>query len=222
MLQLLHRFQKYLPNFNVERLTLLDPHPAGVMGDVKRQNIIGSPENLPGVIGYADSCTNGVLALCKLGNNLVKLKVPDNVVLAESYYRQATTYEPSGGINYQITPFSGIPVEGIGTNSYFMDDLTLTILNPAPGIYDTPHTNVHKWFFATVDPTAPIPSNLINTRNWFTTDVGSFMAGQSRYSIGYNKLPTLPNEKLSQNQMENQLNNRTGRTNGLNTVFGGH
>lgn len=223
MLQLLHRLQKHLPNATIDRLTLLDPHPAGVMGDVKRQNIPNSPENLPGVFGYADNCNDGIIAsLCDLGNQIITLKIPNNVVRAESFFRQDALYEPAGSLDLPF-PFSGINVLGIGSNSYFMNNSALSYLEGIGGnLMDTPHTNVHKWYFGTVDLNIVPPSMIPNQpNNWYTTEVGNFMVNQNRLTIGYNKEPSLPFEVLNINQMNNQLNSRTGKTTGLGNIIGG-
>lgn len=207
LLQVLHRLQKHFPDIvNVDRLTLLDPHPAGLMGDVKRQNIQDSWNNLPGVYGFASDCSS---LFCSEGNTSVKLKIPDNVIKAESYYRWANQYEPAV-TSYAAAPFSGVEVLGIGLNAQFMDNSVMST-----GFWTNPHSAVHQWYFGTVALDKSMPSN------WYSLDVGAFMAGKNRYSAGFNRLPDSVSTSIDLQEMNNILNLRTGRNTGLENVFGG-
>lgn len=216
MLQLLHRLKANFSTIDIERLTLLDPHPAGTYGDVKRANISGSPENLPGVYGAATSC---ILQFCADGGQSIYLTVPDNVTKVENFYRQGTFYEPIAE-SYDLSPFMGVPLVG-GNNSYLMNNDVMTAgVAGLAGFLGGAHSAVPTWYFQTVDLSQPLTSSQI-TANWFSTSVGSFMAGKTRETAGYNitNLPSIP-IRASLSDYNNALNIRTGKAT-LLKVFNG-
>jgi hypothetical protein len=210
LLQTLYRLRTNFPDFTLERLTLLDPHPAGTFGDVKRADISGSPENLPGVYGAAVTCS---LMLCYGGMNSIYLTIPDNVLKAENYFRQGLFYEqPSEGNN--ISPFAGVPLIS-GNNSYQLNN---EIMSSGSSNVGGAHSAVPVWYFKTVD----LSDNLTNNQiPWFSDAIGNFMTGLSRYTVGYNNT-TLPNIpiKATLSQYNQTYQARTGKSQ-LEKVFNG-
>lgn len=212
MLQLLHRLKANFSPITVERLTLLDPHPAGTFGDVKRADIAGSPENLPGVYGAAATCSP---MLCYDGGQSIYLTVPDNVLKVEDFYRQGDAYEPPAEIFGGISPFMGVPLVG-GNNSYLMNN---DIMTYGSGYAGGAHSAVPTWYFQTVDLLQPTTSY---QTDWFSTAVGTFMTGKTRATAGYN-ITNLPNVPIKATLVDynNALNVRTGQGT-LTKVFNGN
>lgn len=215
MLQLLHRLKSNFSAINIERLTLLDPHPAGTFGDVKRADVNGSPENLPGVHGAATTC--GIF-LCYDGGQSVYLTVPDNVLKVEDFYRQGWAYEPPAEVNGGISPFMGIPLIG-GNNSYLMNNNIMNAGAGDAGFLGGAHSAVPTWYFQTVDLSLPLSST---QSDWFSTLVGPFMTGKTRATAGYNitNLPNIP-IKATLSDYNSALNIRTGQAT-LAKVFNGN
>lgn len=201
LLQLLYRLKANFPNIDVERLTLLDPHPAGTFGDVERADISGSPKNLPGVYGAATTCFP---LFCLDGGQSVYLTVPDNVIKVENFYRQGAAYEPALEPG-QLSPFMGVPLIG-GNNSYLMNN---GIMTNGSDYLGGAHSAVPTWYFKTVDLLQELTTN---QADWFSIALGNFMTGLDRTTAGYNifTLPEVP-IKATLTEYNQAYQKRTGK-----------
>ncbi len=188
LLQTLHRFANYFPNFKVEHLTFLDPHPASTFGDVKKQND-NTTFNLPCVSGYAGSCS--ITQYCWNGDN-IELKIPVNVKRAECYFRKDFLYEsvfdPSG-----FASFNGLSIPDL---SYYNRQLDDNLLSIGSTNFGGTHSAVHSWFRGTINTKDPVATtNLLSsaktlTKNWYEPSMtyymsNKFLTSESRYTTGF-------------------------------------
>lgn len=225
LLQLCHRLKRYFPNFRIDQLTLLDPHPATTFGDVHSVLPNGevSPNNLPCVYGNASSCENTLG--CSDGSQ-ISLKIPDNVTQFDGYYRRDGLYEgvlPGNGY-FNFAAFDGVNIGG--PRYYQLDDGVILNGSSAGG---GSHSGVHKWYFGTFVNTIT-NSNILN---WYSPSVGGwFTGGRGSNGFYYSRLgggtlpsnipPYTPNYlKTNLAEMDAKLLLR-GNGGGLQRVFNGN
>jgi hypothetical protein len=207
LLQVLHRIKNHFPDVTIEHLTLLDPHPAGKMSDVKRSNVNNSPDNLPCVQGYASGCgiffcSNGIFDSTNNPNG-VRVQIPENVVKADCYYRtEGNTYEPIVS-NRQAAPFSGVPVIGLDSFNRKLNNVTMSA---GSSTFGGAHSGVHTWYFYSISRIGLIPINgvlfptncninlppAMETYQWFTSVTAPFLdynvfnpTGEGCFNTGY-------------------------------------
>jgi len=221
-LQLAHRLLYYFPNINIEQMTFLDPHPATAFGDMT--GLYGGtsyiPSNLPSVFGVATNCS---LAGC-LDATTGQLNLPKNILKADNYYRKDGEYEGASGVSLNVFAFDGLPIPSLNNFNREMDNNTLSPVIISGG---GAHSNVHKWYRATIDTNIDVTDNEIGGTNlWFGNGVGApmgannFMFNECRSSTGfaysriggrYNDLPLInPNHKLTLTQLNQALAEREG------------
>ncbi len=247
-LQFLHRLATYFPESKVDQFTLLDPHPATSFGDMN-SNQIGSPPNLPCVSGVATNCISP-FGCFNVGVGEY-IKIPFNVVSADSYFRRDGLFEGTADIG----AFDGLPVPALGSYNRELNDINLGIGAPTDG--GGTHSAVHKWYRGTInheintalpDENGEGTGSAQNTLLWYTTaSVGSttslgqpndFLQTENRFTTGFNRsrigsgetIPEIQNsDKESLTDMNRSIALRYGLTlseypNGvaLHTVFGGY
>jgi hypothetical protein len=130
-LQVFHRIGKYFPNKKITQFTALDPHPAGLMGDV----------TLAGVNGIVQNCSS---LFCSNADRIT-IDIPSNVLFAECFYRQKGVYE-------EALNFDGVSANG-AANVQLKD---ATLLQGGNSLLA--HSLVHEWYFGTVDLTTSLPA----------------------------------------------------------------
>jgi hypothetical protein len=134
LLQLAYKLGYYfgdIPAYDIEQLTMLDPHPAVPMGDCRLQGIVGS---------------------CKISLKGEKynfeIQLPKNVLSAENYYRHDGIYEDMVH-NGTVGSFDGIPIAGAEEANFLLNDSLLSLGSSKMG---GSHAVVAtSWYYATID-----------------------------------------------------------------------
>jgi hypothetical protein len=238
-LQLFHRLNKYFPNKKIDQLTLLDPHPGTAFGDVHNIEESNSPQSLPCVIGNASDC--GAIwnptAGCLNGSGIT-IRLPDNVITADCYYRKDGIYEGASDMG----SFDGVPVVGLRFNrelSQYWMDLPISIGIPTFSVGGA-HSRVHTWYYGTIKNTGLATYgdfNISDTEpvNWYNyaifpqninapaqniIDGRRTKTGFNYSRIGGLGYPSEPTTKLTLAGMEVTLAARTGGF-GLRPIFNG-
>ena len=248
-LQFLHRLATYFPETKVEQFTLLDPHPATTFGDLQSEQEF-SPANLPCVYGVATDCTSTVG--CGTVGNDVYLKIPNNVLKADNYFRKDTQgYEGVGNLGQ----FDGLSVFGLGAFDRELNNTVLvngspyfTIPPGIPTLVPNSHSGVHKWYRGTINFDINVAEPTLfntpfqNTTSWYingsTNTLNDFLQTENRFTTGFNRTrigkgdPVTDiddNLKISLTEMNISLRDRYGLSaseypNGVSphTVFGGY
>jgi hypothetical protein len=225
LMQVCHRIKRYFKFNTIDQLTILDPHPATTMGDANNdQN--GSPNNLPCVYGQATNCdlTPG----CLNGSGLY-IRIPENVLKLDGYYRQDGQYEGgsiNGGIfNVSFGSFDGInfssPPEYLQMNEPILQNSLGVISAFAGGT----HSGVQMWYRGTIDTTISIfefnfcYSQLIGS--WYTGTRGQNGFYHSRLGGGEQPYYLSSTLKASLSEMDAALELR-GTPGGVARVFNGN
>lgn len=210
LLQTIHRFLEHFPKIKIHHYTALDPHPASKFGDISSE--IQSLPNLPSVFGNAKECST-VFKTCLNGEN-ISIGIPENVLYADCYYRKDGEFEDIF-TDFTAAPFDGVPIL---ENKSFSWPLNNKIL--ARGLSGGAHSNVHIWYFNTVDlldsisfskfvPLFPDNHNRANAGFYFSNLGG-----------GLNKLP-FNDSRVSIETLRNQINTRQGGR-PLDIIFNGY
>lgn len=174
------RLDFFFPQFPISQFTTLDPHPSTLHDD-------------PG----HDSDPR-------------KLRIPDNIVWADNYYRSDGVYELDND-------FDGVPVGGA-----FNLRLTESALSGAGHLQE--HSDVHLWYLATIDDEAEEVEGYSIDEDfdaWWKSGVAfdsTVEADSGRDSIGYSRSRLGGAEFLVDQMDRSQLL----ALEGPETVFNGH
>ncbi|MFN3379865.1 MAG: BACON domain-containing protein, partial [Runella zeae] len=212
LLQLMHRMAKWFPNVKIDHYTALDPHPATTMGDVVRQQE-NTYSSLPLIRGIASNCTATIgCSSASSGFDEIKIRIPENVLKAEAYYRKDGDYEDADKVlenilqAYLATPFSlsavawnlytnrydklvsafdGVP--SIGGVNHQLDNTKISVGNT--GGLGGAHSGVVSWYFGTIklnaDEKYKYDGEYLFVNEWYGSN-GALLASKStREKSGY-------------------------------------
>lgn len=187
LLQVLHRIGHYFPNIKIEQLTTLDPHPATTFGDVVF-NQRATFSSLPGLTSkIVDDCTGTIGCGKSMG---LQLRIPENVIFSDSYFRQDGTYEGAisdGKILPFIGSFDGVSVEGIQYRELNNEKIKLC---GCAGLAGGTHSGIVTWYFGTVEKNDVDSDSHNLVENWYGKN-GALIDGngktvdECRYNTGY-------------------------------------
>jgi hypothetical protein len=121
-----------------------------------------------------------------------EILLPKNVLRADNYFRRSTYYEIDGD-------FNGVRFSGNNANNFELCNETLK-----NGGYAEGHSNVHMWYFGTINPNSNayrdngllcIGQSLCNKEyqvsdNWYYKGLGTDICKSvqyNRYDVGYNR-----------------------------------
>jgi hypothetical protein len=153
---------KASPQIRIEQFTLIDPHPAGPMGDC----------DLPGILGLCPPPKD-------YESKDISLNLPRCVVRADNYFRQDGVYEDLI-TNKNFGPHDGISVSGLRGCNFQLNDKSLTYGSSTMG---GAHASIAtRWYYGTIDFENEYNHPIVES--WYVED-DKFPAMGPRQKTGY-------------------------------------